>query len=46
MRTAHAGVLAPYDLAAPDMGGLKASSFVYSRYENGKFSRLPFRSAP
>lgn len=46
MRTAHAGVLAPYDLAAPDMGGLKVSSFVYSRYENGKFSRLPFRSAP
>jgi branched-chain amino acid transport system substrate-binding protein len=46
MRTAHAGVLAPYDLAAPDMGGLKASSFVYSRYENGRFSRLPFRSAP
>jgi branched-chain amino acid transport system substrate-binding protein len=46
LRTTHAGVLAPYDLAASDMGGLKVSSFVYSRYENGKFSRLAFNSAP
>ena len=46
MRAPHNGVLAPYDLAAADMGGLKVSSFVYSRYENGKFTRLPFRAAP
>lgn len=46
MRTTHAGVLAPYDLTAPDMGGLKVSSFVYSRYEHGRFTRLNFRSAP
>lgn len=46
LRGAHAGVLAGYDLAAPDMGGLKVSSFVYSRYQNGKFSRLKFRAAP
>ncbi len=46
MRTTHNGVLAPYDLAASDMGGMKVSNFVYSRYENGKFSRLSFRVAP
>lgn len=44
MRTLHSGVLSPYDLGAPDMGGLKVTSFVYSRFENGKFTRLPFRA--
>lgn len=46
MRGAQPGVLASYDLAAPDLGGLKVSSFVYSRYQNGRFSRLKLRAAP
>lgn len=46
MRAPQAGVLAAYDLTAPDMGGLKVGSFVYSRYQNGKFSRLKYRAAP
>jgi branched-chain amino acid transport system substrate-binding protein len=46
MRTAQPGVLAAYDLAAPDMGGLKVSSFVYSKFQNGRFSRLKLRTAP
>lgn len=39
---AFQGVMASYDFSAPDMGGLKASSFSYSRYENGKFARVSF----
>ena len=42
IRGPHQGAMAAYDFSAPDMGGLRVSSFVYSTYANGKFSRLPF----
>lgn len=46
LKVPHQGVLANYDLAAPDMGGIKVSSFTYSRFEGGKFVRLAGRTAP
>lgn len=46
LRTPYQGVMTAFDLSAPDMGGLKPSSFVYSTYAKGKFSRLPFRINP
>lgn len=36
------GVMAAYDFSAPDMGGLRVSSFSYSTFANGKFTRVPF----
>lgn len=44
MRTPFQGVMTAYDFAAADMGGLKVSNFVYSKFVDGKFIRLPFRS--
>lgn len=46
LRAPYQGVMSSFDLSAPDMGGLKASNFVYSQYANGKFTRLPFRINP
>lgn len=46
LRAPYQGALANYDLSAADMGGLRTSSFVYSQYTAGKFSRLPFRVNP
>lgn len=40
----HAGVLASYNFAAPDMTGIELSSYVYSKLVDGKFTRLPFRA--
>ena len=38
------GVLAAFDFTAADLGGLTVTSINYSRYSNGKFRRLPFRT--
>lgn len=46
LRAPYQGAMADFDLAAPDMGGLQPSSFVYSQYAAGKFTRLPFRVNP
>ncbi len=46
LRVPYQGAMTDFDLNAPDMGGLKASSFVYSQYAAGKFTRLPFRATP
>lgn len=42
IRTPHQGVLAAYDFSAPDMTGIKLSSYTYSRLVKGRFTRLPF----
>ncbi len=46
LRVPYQGAMTDFDLTAPDMGGLKVSSFVYSQYASGKFTRLPFRATP
>lgn len=46
LRAPYQGALANYDLSAADMGGLRTSSFVYSQYTAGKFTRLSFRVNP
>jgi branched-chain amino acid transport system substrate-binding protein len=42
LRTKHAGAHTDYDFSAPDMTGIKVSSFNYSQLVKGKFTRLPF----
>lgn len=42
IRGPHQGVLAAYDFSAPDMTGIKLSSYTYSRLVKGKFTRLQF----
>jgi len=42
MREPYAGVMAKYNFGAADMTGIELSSFIYSRLDKGKFTRLPF----
>lgn len=44
LRQPYQGQMTQYDFRADDMGGLKTSSFVYSEFKNGKFTRLPFKA--
>lgn len=44
LRQTYQGQMAQYDFRAEDMGGLKTSSFVYSKFADGKFTRLPFKA--
>lgn len=41
-RNKYAAAHTDYDFSAPDMTGIRVSSFVYSRIQDGKFTRLPF----
>jgi branched-chain amino acid transport system substrate-binding protein len=45
MREPYAGVMANYDFTAPDMTGIRLSSFVFSKLVNGQYTRTPFRIA-
>lgn len=42
IRTRYSGAHTDYDFGAADMTGIRLSSFVYSRVQDGKFVRLPF----
>ena len=42
IRGKYAGAHTDYDFSAPDMTGIKLSSFQYSQIKDGKFMRLPF----
>jgi len=42
IRGKYAGAHTDYDFSQPDMTGIRVSSFVYSQWKGGKFTRLPF----
>lgn len=42
LRVPYQGVLAAFDFSAPDMTGIKLSSYTYSKLVKGKFTRLQF----
>lgn len=42
IRGPYAGAMAKFDFSAPDLTGLSLSSYVYSKLEKGKFTRVPF----
>ncbi len=42
IRQPHKGVLANYDFSKDDMTGITLDSYVFSKLDNGKFTRLPF----
>ncbi|MEJ7929412.1 ABC transporter substrate-binding protein [Ramlibacter sp. AN1015] len=45
MRQPHEGVMAGYNFSAPDMTGIDLGSYVFSRLDKGKFTRLPFTTS-
>ena len=44
LREPYQGAMAAYNFGAADMTGIELSSYVYSRLDKGKFTRLPFRA--
>ncbi|MNT87207.1 hypothetical protein D3C72_2275930 [compost metagenome] len=46
LRRPYQGVTSGYDFAAPDMGGMTLAGFTYSKLQNGRFERLPYKAKP
>jgi branched-chain amino acid transport system substrate-binding protein len=42
LRGPYKGAMASFDFSAPDLTGLSLPSYVYSKLDKGKFTRLPF----